>query len=410
MASQKSQTWLLILVASLGYFVDIYDLILFQVVKEASLIDLGITDELLRKSHKIGLFNWQMSGMLVGGLIWGVLGDKLGRLKTLFGSILLYSLANIANAYVWNIPSYAAVRFLAGLGLAGELGAGITLISEVMHKNKRGYGTMIMVTFGALGAVFAYLVAESFSSWKSAYWVGGIMGLTLLALRIGTMESTLFNSIKHQKNRGNFFLLFQSKSRLLKYLACIGMGLPVWYVVGVLIALIDSHFSKALHFPNSIQVGKAIMFVYIGLSLGDLLAGLLSQWFKTRLKIVLAYLIFSALMSALYLSGSFAQHLNFIYGISLLLGVSTGYWALFVTVSAEQFGTNIRSTVANTVPNFVRGALVPITLLFKFLADLPLLGTIGSACIVGLICIGIAIVSTLYLQDSFGKDLNFTEN
>jgi MFS family permease len=409
MASQKTQTWLLILVASLGYFVDIYDLILFQVVKEASLIDLGITDEVLRKSHKISLFNWQMSGMLVGGLVWGVLGDKLGRIKTLFGSILLYSLANIANAYVWDVPSYAAVRFMAGLGLAGELGAGITLISEVMHKDKRGYGTMIMVTFGALGAVFAYLVAESFSSWKSAYWVGGLMGLALLALRIGTMESDMFKAVKHEKNRGNFFLLFQSKARLLKYLACIGMGLPVWFVVGVLIALIDSHFSKALHFPPSIQVGKAIMFVYIGLSVGDLLAGLLSQWFKSRLKVVLAYLIFSAIMSAIYLSGSFVQHQNWIYGMSLLLGISTGYWALFVTVSAEQFGTNIRSTVANTVPNFVRGAVVPITLLFKNLAESPQLGTRGSASIVGIICIGIAIISTLYLKESFGKDLNFSE-
>jgi MFS family permease len=409
MASNKTKTQVLILVAALGYFVDIYDLILFQVVKEASLIDLGITDELLRKSHKISLFNWQMSGMLVGGLIWGILGDKLGRIKTLFGSILLYSLANIANAYVWNVPSYAAVRFIAGLGLAGELGAGITLISEVMHKDKRGYGTMIMVTFGALGAVFAYLVAESFSSWKSAYWVGGLMGLALLALRLGTMESHLFNTIKHEKNRGNFFLLFQSKTRLLKYLACIGMGLPVWYVVGVLIALIDSHFSKALNFPASIQVGKAIMFVYIGLSVGDLLAGLLSQWFKSRLKVVLAYLLFSALMSTLYLSGSFAQNQNWIYGISLLLGISTGYWALFVTVSAEQFGTNIRATVANTVPNFVRGAVVPITLLFKYLAESPLLGTIGSAAIVGIICMAIAIGSTLYLQESFGKDLNFSE-
>lgn len=409
MATNQTKTGLLILVAALGYFVDIYDLILFQVVKEASLIDLGIANELLRKSYKITLFNWQMSGMLVGGLIWGILGDKLGRLKTLFGSILLYSLANIANAYVWDIPSYAAVRFMAGLGLAGELGAGITLISEVMHKEKRGYGTMIMVTFGALGAVFAYLVAESFHSWKSAYWVGGLMGLALLALRIGTMESHLFNAIKHEKNRGNFFLLFQSKQRFLKYLACIGMGLPVWYVVGILIALIDSHFSSALNFPDSIQVGKAIMFVYIGLSVGDLLAGLLSQWFKTRLKVVLAYLLFSALMSTLYLSGYFADQPNFIYGISLLLGISTGYWALFVTVSAEQFGTNIRSTVANTVPNFVRGAVVPITLLFKYLAEFPQLGTIVSASIVGLICIGIAVLSTLYLKESFGNDLNFSE-
>lgn len=397
------------MVAALGYFVDIYDLILFQVVKEASLIDLGISDEILRKNYKIELFNWQMSGMLLGGLIWGILGDKLGRLKTLFGSILLYSLANIANAYVWNIPSYATVRFIAGLGLAGELGAGITLISEVMHKDKRGYGTMIMVTFGALGAVFAYLVAESFSSWKSAYWVGGIMGLALLALRVGTMESDLFKAGKQEKNRGNFLLLFQSKARLLKYLACIGMGLPVWYVVGVLIALIDSHFSTALNFPDSIQVGKAIMFVYLGLSAGDLLAGLLSQWFKSRLKVVLAYLIFAALVSGFYLSGFHSNNTSLIYGICGLLGISTGYWALFVTISAEQFGTNIRATVANTVPNFVRGAVVPITLLFKFLAESPWLGSIGSAILVGILCIGLAAISTLYLKESFGKDLDFSE-
>lgn len=398
------------MVAALGYFVDIYDLILFQVVKEASLIDLGISDEFLRKNYKIELFNWQMSGMLLGGLIWGILGDKLGRLKTLFGSILLYSLANIANAYVWDIPSYAAVRFIAGLGLAGELGAGITLISEVMHKDKRGYGTMIMVTFGALGAVFAYLIAESFSSWKSAYWVGGIMGLALLALRVGTMESDLFKARKHEKNRGNFLLLFQSKSRLFKYLACIGMGLPVWYVVGVLIALIDSHFSTELNFPNSIQVGKAIMFVYLGLSAGDLLAGLLSQWFKSRLKVVLAYLILAALVSGFYLSGYHGNNTKVIYGLCCLLGISTGYWALFVTISAEQFGTNIRATVANTVPNFVRGAVVPITLMFKFLADSPRLGSIGSAILVGVLCIGLATISTLYLKDSFGKDLDFSEH
>lgn len=409
MPTSTTKTWLLIMVAALGYFVDIYDLILFQVVKEASLIDLGISDEILRKNYKIELFNWQMSGMLLGGLIWGILGDKLGRLKTLFGSILLYSLANIANAYVWNIPSYATVRFIAGLGLAGELGAGITLISEVMHKDKRGYGTMIMVTFGALGAVFAYLVAESFSSWKSAYWVGGIMGLALLALRVGTMESDLFKAGKQEKNRGNFFLLFQSKARLLRYLACIGMGLPVWYVVGVLIALIDSHFSTALNFPDSIQVGKAIMFVYLGLSAGDLLAGLLSQWFKSRLKVVLAYLIFAALVSGFYLSGFHSNNTSLIYGICGLLGISTGYWALFVTISAEQFGTNIRATVANTVPNFVRGAVVPITLLFKFLAESPWLGSIGSAILVGILCIGLAAISTLYLKESFGKDLDFSE-
>lgn len=404
----KNPSILIIIVASLGYFVDIYDLILFNVVKKDSLMSLGIPEADL-KAWEIYLFNWQMGGMLVGGILWGILGDTKGRLKVLFGSILMYSAANIANAYVWDTTSYAAVRFIAGLGLAGELGAGITLVSEVMEKEKRGYGTMIIVTFGALGAVCAALVGDSFS-WQTAYWVGGLMGLALLVMRVGTIESGMFNDMKAAPvKKGDFFSLFFNGSRFAKYLQCIMLGLPVWFVVGVLIALSESYFAPLLNIGEKISTGTAVMYCYIGLSFGDLLSGLMSQWWRSRLRVVITYLLFCAVAVVLYLYTTQGQGATYYYFMCFVLGTGTGYWALFVTVAAEQFGTNIRATVTTTVPNFVRGAVIPITFTFKYLAEIPSIGTMGSTLIVGAFCIGLSLLSALMLKETFGKDLNYTE-
>ncbi len=404
----KDPKVLLIIVASLGYFVDIYDLILFNVVKKESLLAIGVPESGL-KEWEIFLFNWQMGGMLLGGILWGVLGDTKGRLKVLFGSILMYSVANIANAYVWDTNSYAVVRFLAGIGLAGELGAGITLISEIMDKEKRGYGTMIIVTFGALGAVFAALVGDFFS-WKVAYWTGGLMGLALLLLRVGTVESGLFHEMKKSSvKRGDFFALFVHPKRLVKYMHCISLGLPVWYVVGVLIALSESYFSPVLGVGEEISTGSAIMYCYIGLSAGDLLSGLMSQWWRSRLKVVVTYLIFCAAAILLFLFSTKGMGAAYFYFVCFLLGTVTGYWALFVSIAAEQFGTNIRATVTTTVPNFVRGAVIPITFSFKYLAEVPALGTFGSALIVGGVCLALSLISSFSLKDTFGRDLNFLE-
>lgn len=407
-AKESRTQWLIIIVASLGYFVDIYDLILFNVVKKASLEALGFTGDALR-SQEIFLYNWQMGGMLLGGILWGILGDKKGRLKVLFGSILLYSAANIANAYVWDISSYATTRFIAGIGLAGELGAGITLITEVMKKEKRGYGTMIVVTFGALGAVAAALIASRFS-WQTSYIVGGAMGLILLVMRVGILESGMFKSM-HQANvqKGNFFLLFADARRFWKYLKCVAMGLPVWFVVGIPIALTESYFKPFFHLSADITNGEAVMYCYIGLSAGDLLAGLLSQWFRSRIKIVLFYLAFSLICTAIWLFSMEDAGTSGYYIMCLLLGISTGYWGLFVTIAAEQFGTNIRATVASTVPNFVRGAVIPLTLTFKYLADFAGIGVLGATLIVGLVSLGLAIWATLTLEETFSKDLNYYE-
>lgn len=423
-SSSRSQ-YLLIVVAALGYFVDIYDLVLFNVVKKASLEALQLAGAMQEK-NEILLFNWQMTGMMLGGILWGILGDKKGRLSVLFGSILMYSIANIANAFiqVGDLTTYSIVRFIAGVGLAGELGAGITLVVETMSKEKRGYGTMIIVTFGALGAVFASIVGKQgalfaeltnaalnthFVDWQMAYIVGGLLGIFLLLLRAGTIESVMFKGIEKQIiSKGNFFSLFAGKEIFLKYLKCILIGLPVWFIVGVLISL-SVGISKQIGIEG-VLTGTAIMYAYIGLSVGDLISGLLSQLFKTRRKVVIAYLFASTILTLLFLF-PISKSLSLFYFMCFALGTATGYWALFVTIASEQFGTNIRSTVTNTVPNFVRGAVVPITLLYKFIE--PLFGDengkIISALIVGVICIALALYSILTVKETFNKDLNYVE-
>ena len=413
MNSKKRTIHLTVLVASLGYFVDIYDLQLFNIVSKKSLTGIGITDTNLISVYDYALFLWQMGGMLVGGILWGVIGDKKGRKNILFGSILLYSLANIANAFVVNIEQYIIVRFIAGLGLAGELGAAITLVSEVMSKEKRGYGTMIIVTMGALGAVavafISWLDVSFFGlqNWQTMYLIGGGLGLLLLGLRMGTFESQMFDSVKEKAiQKGNFFMLFTNKARFKKYLSCILIGLPVWYCVGVLVK-----FSEQFATTNGVQgvvtTGFAIMFVYVGLSIGDLVSGLLSQMFASRKKVVLGYLLFTIAISITFLLSKGISSQTF-YLLCFLIGCGSGYWALFVTIAAEQFGTNIRSTVTNTVPNFVRGSVIPITASFKALE--PIIGTVGSALFVGTVCIGLATWATYKIEETFGKELNYHEN
>ncbi len=395
---------LLIIVASLGYFVDIYDLVLFSVIRVQSLKGIGVADnELL--SVGVKLINAQMIGMLIGGIIWGVLGDKLGRLKVLFGSILMYSLANIINGFVTDVNTYAIIRFIAGVGLAGELGAGITLVAESMSKEKRGYGTMLVAAIGLLGAVVAGLVGDKFQ-WQTAYFIGGGMGLALLVLRLGVMESGLYKNIEHKNvSKGNMLMLFNNWSRFKKYLNCTLIALPVWFVVGILITFAPE-FGKAMGATEPLSAGKGILFTYIGISLGDLLTGLLSQIFKTRKKIVVIFL-FATLFSVLLFLFSRGINANTYHWLCVLLGISTGFWVIFVTIAAEQFGTNLRSTVTTTVPNFIRGSVVLVTLSFEWLKS-PF-GIINSALIVGITTLVIAFIAVYNLEETYGKDLNYIE-
>jgi MFS family permease len=401
----REQHNLMILVAALGYFVDIYDLVLFSIVRIDSLKGIGVpADKLL--TCGVDLLNWQMGGMLVGGIIWGVIGDRRGRLSVLFGSILMYSLANIANGLVNSVEMYAALRFIAGMGLAGELGAGITLVSEVMHHERRGIGTMLVATIGISGAVAAALVGDYFD-WRISYFIGGGMGLLLLVLRIGVYESGLFARVKHLNvERGNFLSLILNPSRALRYFSVIAIAVPVWYVVGILITFAPE-MAKALGMQGALpDPGTSIMFTYAGITLGDLGSGLLSQFLRSRKKAIAIFMGMTVFFTAMYFLFA-AKSLFVFYAIATCVGFATGYWAVFMTSAAEQFGTNIRATATTTAPNFVRGAVIPITMGFRFLQ--PALGTVESAILVGTITFSVAFFALYLLRETFGKDLNFTE-
>jgi MFS transporter, putative metabolite:H+ symporter len=395
-----------VVVGALGYFVDIYDLVLFSIVRTSSLQSLGYSGQEL-VDYGILLLNLQMVGMLLGGILFGILGDRMGRVQLLFGSILLYSVANVANGFVQSIETFAIWRFIAGIGLAGELGGCITLVAESLSKELRGYGTAIVAGVGVLGAVVAALVADRVD-WRVSYFIGGGMGLALLALRVGVAESGMFHKMtvaKEGVSRGNLWCLFNHGPRFAKYAKCILIGVPSWFVIGVLVTF-SPELAQALKIEGVVKASYAVLFMYLGLSLGDLASGFLSQWFRSRKKIVGSFLLLTALGMALYFSTT-GQSSPVFYAVIFLLGLGIGYWAVFVTIAAEQFGTNIRATVATTVPNFVRGAVVPITLAFD--AGKGAYGILWGAALVGAGCLLLAAFALWGLEETYDKDLDYNE-
>lgn len=396
-----------VIIAALGYFVDIYDLLLFGFVRVKSLESLGLSGQALTDVG-ISLFNWQMIGMLLGGVFWGVLGDKKGRVSVLYFSIALYSISNIANGFISTPAEYAFCRFFAGIGLAGELGAGITLVSEILPKEKRGYGTMLVASIGLSGALLAWVVSTNFS-WQNSYFIGGGLGIALLVFRISVAESGIFKQVKSNQDiaRGNFLSLFTSKDRFYRFLQCMLIGSPTWFVVGILVTLAPEF--AAVKGLEGITGGNAIAACYTGLILGDILSGLLSQYLKSRLKVMWIFLIADLLAVLYYLTSDFSSP-AMMYFAHFLLGISVGFWVIFVTIAAEQFGTNLRATVATSVPNFARGMLVPISMSFKYLKDPAATGSvITAAYIVGAVCIGIAFLSLWKMSETFHKDMDYVE-
>ncbi|MBL7703364.1 MAG: MFS transporter [Ferruginibacter sp.] len=395
-----------VIVAALGYFVDIYDLLLFSITRVPALKSLGLSEtEILSEGESIIM--WQMGGLLIGGIIWGVMGDKKGRLSVLFGSIILYSLANIANGFVQTADQFKIIRFIAGIGLAGELGAGITLVSELTHKSKRGIATSLVAGIGLTGAVVAFIMKENFD-WRTCYFIGGGLGLLLLLLRISVFESGMFHKVKKLNvQRGNFFMLFNTKERLRKYLCSILIGLPTWFVIGVLVTF-SSEFGKQMGIAEKIDPGKAIMYAYAAIAVGDVLIGFISQWFKSRKKALYLFYFITAVFMVLFFTiqwnGSAAQ----MYWICAGLGFGTGFWAIFVTMGAEQFGTNIRATAATTIPNMVRGMLTVMILpLFKLCRGVT--DYVTGGWITAIVIMSITVIAALMIKETFHKDLNYIE-
>ncbi|MCX7727938.1 MAG: MFS transporter [Bacteroidia bacterium] len=405
-----------VIVAALGYFVDIYDLVLFGMERVASLRDI-LTQTLPQEElvnidqyiEKVGtqLLNWQMFGMLVGGIVWGVLADKKGRLSVLFGSIITYSVANVLNGMVNDTDAYAVLRFVSGFGLAGELGAGVTLVSETMPKETRGMGTTMVATIGLLGAVFAGLTTYYINNWRMSYYIGGVLGFLLLLLRIGVYESGMYSNIKHSKaQRGNFLYLFSHRGVLLKYFSVILIALPVWYVTYMLIQFAPE-MTKALGMHNYPKEARIpIMVEYMGVSLGDLSSGFLSQRLRSRKKALYVFILGTMVATSIYFL--FVQDsLLWFYFIVFVLGYFAGYWAVFMAVAAESFGTNIRGTVATTAPNFVRGSVPLMSISHLYLKDY--VGSVNSAVMIGIVIFVLALWSVSNLKETFHKELNYIE-
>ena len=404
---------LAVIVGALGYFVDVYDLLLFSIIRVPSLKSLGLTQEAVDKQG-LDILNLQMIGLLIGGIVWGILGDKKGRLKVLFASIILYSLGSIANGFVHTVGQYAVVRFITGLGLAGELGAGITLVSEVMPKEKRGLGTSLVAGIGLSGAVFAYFIKVQFGAsaegWRTCYFIGGGLGFVLLLLRVGLLESGMYKNIAESNVRkGDFFMLFTKGERLKKYLTAILIALPNWFVIGILISF-SNKFALLMKVKGAIDPGKAIMVAYAAIAVGDVLIGFISQWVKSR-KVSLYIFHLISIIGTIWFFNLQGQDANMMYWVCVILGFGTGFWAMFVTMAAEQFGTNIRATVATTVPNMARGSLVLVTWLFRTVqSGLPSeQAYFKGAWITGIIVFVIAIISLIITPETYGKDLNYIE-
>lgn len=402
-----------VIIAALGYFVDIYDLLLFGIVRRPSLIALGYTDDKELLDLGAYLLNWQMGGMLIGGILWGILGDKRGRLSVLFGSIIMYSVANILNGTVQSLEMYAFYRFIAGVGLAGELGAGITLVAEVMTKEQRGYGTTIVAAFGIFGAVVGGLVAKLFD-WRMAYYIGGALGIALLILRISAYESGMFHQLKNETvARGNFLSLFTHRHRLSKYMKGILIGVPIWFVIGILVTF-GPEYAQALGIGIDATTGKTIvtggntiMAHYAGAATGALLCGLLSQYLKSRKRALLYFLIADAICVFIYVSlKGIPVPLFYLFGY--VFGVANGYWSVFMTVASEQFGTNIRATVTTTTPNFVRGAVVPMTSVFLWIKGYSG-NIITAALMVGMVVLLLSFLALWRTKETYGKDLDYLE-
>jgi MFS transporter, putative metabolite:H+ symporter len=395
---------LAVLAAALGYFVDAYDLILYNIVRVQSLRGVGVPEAALLGTG-VDLLNTQLIGMLVGGVLWGVIGDRRGRRSVLFGSIFLYSAATLANGLIHSVPAYMACRLLAGLGLAGELGAGVTLVAELMPKQTRGLGTMIVAAVGVTGVVTASLVA-GFFAWRTAYLIGGGLGILLLLLRIGVRESGMFTKARESAvSRGNFLALFSRVATLKKYVSVIMVALPIWFIIGVIVTF-SPELGRDLGLVVPPQAGRAVLWYYLGITLGDLTTGYLSQRFGNRKRVMAAFLCVTAIVGVIYFAVG-GHSLATYYALCFLLGGASGYWAVFITMAAEQFGTNLRATVATTAPNFVRGATVPITIAFR--AWGPHLGMRNAAAILGTLSLAIAALALRQLDETYGKDLDFVE-
>ena len=398
-----------VIVGALGFFVDIYDLLLFNIVRKTSFRELGVAEEAMKGIGE-NVISWQMIGLAIGGILWGILGDKKGRKSVLFGSILIYSLATIANGFVTDVDQYTWLRFIAGLGLAGELGASITLTSELLPKEKRGLAATVIALSGVMGTITAFFVFKwSNENWRLCYFIGGGMGIALLFLRVSVLESRLYNSLEKIKVRtGDFMMILNNSERFFRYLRSILIGLPVWYVIGILITFSDEFANQFV--ITGFDPAKAVMLQYVALALGDLSAGVLSNLIKSRRKTLFIFYGITSVFIFLFFQLKGGGNAFNMYLLCMGLGFGSGISVLYITMSAEQFGTNLRATAAISIPNLVRGCLPLIVILFRFLRGPEIFSSyITAACVTGIVVMVTGFICVLYTKETFGKEMDFLE-
>jgi putative MFS transporter len=396
-----------VLIAGLGFFVDAFDLLLFNVLRIPSLSELGFSGAELTRNGET-LLAIQMAGMMLGGIGSGMLADRFGRASVLFGSILLYSLANLANAFVSSYDMYAVLRFVAGLGLAGELGAGIAMVGERMHAEKRGLGTILVATLGGLGAVAAGLSGDLLH-WRTAYIVAGVMGLLLLLLRVKGLETELFHQARKNASirRGNFFDLFRKKERRNRFLRCVFAGIPIWYCVGMLVSFAPDLARE--HGLTGIRLGTCFVLFQTGIACGDLSSGLLSQYFRSRRKIILGFMLLALCVCVLWFAQFYISNFLSFSLLSLFMGLGCGYLSVFVTTTSEQFGTNLRVTATSSATNLMRGSIAVLVPLHFFLVESIGLSRSDSLAAIGIIVWAAALYAVHAMNETFGKSLDFVE-
>lgn len=392
-----------VILAALGYFVDVMDVWIFAANRVASLKDLGVPAEYILDVG-VYLLNMQMGGMFLGGLLFGVMGDKFGRTRVMFASILAYSIGTLANAFVQDIHTYAALRFISGVGLAGELGLAITLINEILPKEKRGYGAGIIAGFGIMGGVVAALMAHVID-WRVSYAIGGIAGLILLAFRMKVHESALFSTVPDGTRRGSLWMLFSHRERAMKFIRWVCLTLPIWFIAGIMITF-GPEIVK-MKYGIDITAAALIIVCTTAIAMGDFISAWISQIVKNRRVVIVFFMFTSLLAFLLFIETRLTLNEIEIFFLYILMSLGVGCWILCVTAASESFGTNLRATVTTAVPNFSRGSAVLTTLSIAGLKNY--MSLIEAVLWVGLVVFSLAFWAILSAPETFGKPLDYLE-
>jgi MFS transporter, putative metabolite:H+ symporter len=381
-----------------GYFIDIFDLVLFSTLRISSFEELKITDPTY---WTVVFFNLQMTGILVGGIFWGKMADIKGRSWSFMGTILVFSIANIINGLTSSLTVYGICRFIAGFGLAGEMGSGIALICEKVPDEKRSLYLGFVSSLGCIGAVLSGWLGD-IVYWRYLFIGSGFAGILLTLLRKNLLEPDLFRKTATLNiPRGQWKTLFQSPPDLIRFILLIFLGIPMWYIIGILWSF-STEMTSTIGL-NIFTSGQAILWGYVGVWMGDMLMPFVSQFLKSRIFTIQICLIMM-LLGVIYLF-QFQPHSLLSFQLThIFLGFTIGYWAVYATLCGESFGTNIRALTSTSLPSLIRFSSIPMMIIYQYGRDE---NELNIALGMGLTVLCISMITTYFIKDTFQKDIDF---